>query len=69
MAVTQADVDALETAVNSGILTVTFDGPPRRSLTYQSLDAMRARLAEMKGQVARTAGGVSYVRVATGKGV
>lgn len=45
---TQADVDTLAAAVGSGVLTVTYDGPPRRSITYQSLEAMRALLAAMR---------------------
>ncbi len=51
-----SDVTTLKAAVASGILTVTYDGPPRRSITYQSLDAMRALLAEMQADVARSAG-------------
>ena len=66
---TQADVDALKTAVGSGVLTVTYDGPPRRSITYQSLDAMRALLSSMQADVAATAGDVSYRLMTTRKGV
>jgi hypothetical protein len=65
---TQTDVDALKAAVASGILTVTYDGPPRRSITYQSLDAMRGLLASMQQEVAAAAGGVSYRLIATRKG-
>jgi hypothetical protein len=65
---TQADVDQLKAAVASGILTVTYDGPPRRSITYQSLDAMRGLLASMQQEVAAAAGGVSYRLIATRKG-
>jgi hypothetical protein len=45
---TQAEIDALRAAVASGVLQVVYDGPPRRSVTYQSLDAMRSLLATME---------------------
>lgn len=53
---TQADIDALKAAVASGILTVSYSGPPARTITYQSLDAMRALLAEMVADVGSEAG-------------
>lgn len=65
---TQADVDALKSAVASGVLTVSFDGPPRRTITYQSLDAMRSLLASMQADVARQSGGASYTLISTSKG-
>jgi len=65
---TQADVDALKAAVGSGVLTVTYDGPPRRSVTYQSLESMRALLASMAGDLAQQAGKTSYTLAATRKG-
>jgi len=67
---TQVDVDALKAAVASGVLAVSYDGPPRRSVTYQSLEQMRALLAEMVSSVA-TAGGatVTYRLAATRKGL
>jgi hypothetical protein len=45
MAWTEAQREALATAIASGVLTVTFNG---RSTTYQSLEQMRALLAEME---------------------
>lgn len=66
---TQADVDTLKAAVASGVLQVTFDGPPRRSITYQSLAEMRALLAEMQAAVNRPAGRASFVLVSTSKGL
>lgn len=48
---TQAHVDALQKAIASGVLTVTYDGPPRRSITYQSIDAMLKVLALANRQV------------------
>lgn len=65
----QADIDALKSAVASGVLTVQYDGPPRRSITYQSLDSMRSLLASMQQDVARSNGGVSYRLASTRKGV
>ena len=44
---TQADVDALKAAIVSGVLTVTYSGPPARTITYQSSQAMRDLLAEI----------------------
>ena len=48
---TDEDREALKLAIKGGILTVTYDGPPRRSITYQSLSEMRALLADMNRQV------------------
>lgn len=53
---TQQDIDALKLALKSGILTVSYDGPPRRMITYQSLEAMRELLAEMIADVGDEAG-------------
>lgn len=52
----QADIDALKAAIASGILTVRYDGPPGRTITYQSLAEMRSLLAEMVAEVAGEAG-------------
>lgn len=62
---TEADIQRLKEAVASGILTVRYDGPPGRTITYQSLGEMRALLAEMQRQVK---GGTPYRLVATRKG-
>lgn len=51
---TQADIDKLKKAIASGVLSVSFAGPPQRSITYQSLADMRALLAEMTSSVAGT---------------
>jgi hypothetical protein len=67
---TQTDVDALKAAVASGILTVSYDGPPKRTMTFQSLDAMRSLLASMVQDVARQGGQTSSYRLAaTRKGL
>ena len=66
---TQAERDTLKAAIASGVLSVTYDGPPRRSVTYQSLDAMRTLLAEMDASIARTGGRKSYTLASTRKGL
>jgi hypothetical protein len=67
---TQADVDSLKAAVASGVLTVRYDGPPGRTITYQSLAEMRSLLASMQQDVARAAGqAASYRLASTRKGV
>lgn len=48
---TQDDIDGLKAAIRSGVLSVTYSGPPSRTVTYQSLSAMRALLAEMIAEV------------------
>ena len=48
---TQSDIDTLKAAIVSGVLTVDYAGPPRRSITYQSLAAMREQLAAMVAEV------------------
>lgn len=49
MAYTQADVDALEAAIKSGVLRSRVAD---RETTFRSLDEMNATLREMKRQVA-----------------
>lgn len=51
---TQADIDNLRAAVATGVLSVSYDGPPRRMITYHSLSEMRSLLAEMERQVSGT---------------
>lgn len=48
---TQADIDRLKEAVARGVSSVTYDGPPRRTVQYQSLSEMRRLLASMNRQV------------------
>lgn len=45
---TQAEIDALKAAVASGVQTVTYSD---RTVTYQSLEDMRALLATMEQSV------------------
>ncbi len=44
---TQADIDTLRESIASGVLSVSYAGPPSRSVTYHSLAEMRSLLAEM----------------------
>lgn len=62
---TEAEIDRLRAAVASGVLTVVFDGPPRRQVTYQSLDAMRSLLASMTASASAAPG---YIIATTRKG-
>ena len=67
---TQADVDALKTAAASGILTVRYDGPPARMITYQSLRDMQRQIVLMEQELARSSGTTStYTFAATRKGL
>jgi hypothetical protein len=66
---TQTDVDNLKASISTGILTVSYDGPPRRLVTYQSLSEMRSLLAAMQQDVAASAGKSSYVLAGHRKGV
>lgn len=51
----QADIDTLRSALASGVLTVTYDGPPKRSITYQSRADMQSVLAQAVAEVNGTA--------------
>lgn len=62
---TQSDIDKLKAAVASGVLSVSYDGPPKRQVTYQSLRDMRDLLAEMRREVN---GGDTFRLAATSKG-
>ena len=67
---TQAEVDTLKAAVASGVLTVSYDGPPKRMITYQSLAEMRDLLDEMTASVDTEAGTRTKIRrVITNKGL
>lgn len=62
---TAEDIATLKKAVASGVLSVTYAGPPSRSITYQSLDAMRNLLASMAGSQPDV---IKYRRAAFSKG-
>lgn len=65
---TAEDVTTLKTAIASGVLTVRYDGPPARSVTYQNLREMLALLHEMETTIAVEAGESTYRLMATRKG-
>jgi len=68
MAWTQEDIDKLKAAIATGVLTVVYDGPPRRQVTYQSTDSMLKALGAMQGEVDATAGTSSVIRTAYNRG-
>ena len=61
---TQTDIDKLKAAIAGGVLSVRYDGPPGRTITYQSLSEMRKLLAEMIASVATAAGTRTTTRLA-----
>lgn len=63
---TQADIDTLRAAIATGVLSVSYAGPPQRSITYQSTSAMLQALALMERAVNGT---TSYRRAVTRKGL
>lgn len=70
MAYTQTQLDQLEAAIASGVLTVKYSagsGQPAREQTYQSLDAMRALRTQMIRELG--GGGATYRLAATRKGL
>lgn len=62
---TDADIETLKAAIASGVLSVSYAGPPQRSVTYQNLSEMRKLLAEMVRDVKGT---VTHRRVKFSKG-
>lgn len=67
---TEDEIAALKAAVASGVLSVTYNGPPARTVTYQSLEAMRDLLAEMVADVGNDSGERRRYRLAsTNKGL
>jgi hypothetical protein len=68
VAVTQAQIDALKAARNSGALRVSYEG---KSTEYRSLADMDAIISDMEGELATTTTAVPRVRqlyVTTDKG-
>lgn len=61
MAWTQADIDALKTALKSGVLTVRYKD---RQKTYRSLAEMTELLRMMENEVQGPGQNVSYVEFA-----
>jgi hypothetical protein len=62
---TQADIDKLRAAIATGALSVSYAGPPARSITYRSMDDMLKALAMMERSVN---GGTPYRLAKTRKG-
>ena len=66
---TQTDADTLKAAIATGVLTVRYDGPPARQVTYHSMAEMRSLLSSMLQDIAAQSGAVtSYTLAATRKG-
>lgn len=61
MAVTQADIDALEKVLASGVLTVRYQD---RTVTYQTTESMQKELARMKCDLAAASGTTGNQRFA-----
>lgn len=53
MALTQADLDALETALATGQKTVKYDG---REVTFRDVGELKAAIAYVKGELDAAAG-------------
>jgi hypothetical protein len=68
MAWTQGDVDKLDVAIASGVQSVTFDGPPRRTVTYQTTSDMLKARAIMVAEVAKAGGRTNIRYLSTSKG-
>lgn len=67
---TQADYDSLKASVATGVLSVRYDGPPGRTIVYQSLAEMRSLLAEMQVSLQTAADTYSpYRLIGTNKGL
>lgn len=62
---TTDEIASLRAAVASGVLTVSYAGPPARTVTYQSLSEMRKLLATMQSQ---GASGVTHRNAAVSRG-
>ncbi len=69
MAWTQSDVDALHSAIASGVLSVRYAGPPMREVVYQSIDAMLKALAIAQQAVNRAAGAKGFSLASHSKGL
>lgn len=61
---TQADIDSVKAALAQGVLTVSYAGPPARSVMYQSTGQLMALLASMVDDVNTTSGTRTRYRLA-----
>jgi len=66
---TQTDIDTLKAAIASGIMSVSYSGPPSRSVTYQSTASMLEALSLMQSEVNASSGGKPYRLATTRKGL
>lgn len=67
MAWTQADIDALKSLIATGAESVSYGGPPARSMTARPLDEMLQLLALMQAEVNATNGTATTYRLAATK--
>lgn len=65
MAWTQADIDALKSLIATGAQSISYGGPPARSMTARSLDEMLQLLAMMEQEVNGSNGTTTNYRLAT----
>lgn len=56
MAWTESDLAALEAAIASGVKSVSFAGPPARTVTYQDVGAMEKARDVMRREIAAASG-------------
>ncbi len=63
VATLQAQLDALRRAYRSGAHSVSYDG---KSITYRSLDEMRAAIASIEAELGVRRGRVVVVRTSKG---
>jgi hypothetical protein len=69
IAALEAQILALSTAIASGVQSVTYAGPPQRSVTYQSAGDMLKALARLERQLAvGTTGAPTFRRAHTRSG-
>ncbi len=70
MAYTQSDVDKLQAAISSGVQSIHFDGPPARTVTFQSAAELAQALKDARADVARAANapGTTYRLAKTKRG-
>lgn len=54
MAWSETSIAELEAAIASGVLMVTYSGPPSRQVQYQSTSEMLKALAQMRAEVRST---------------
>lgn len=68
MSVTQADLDALDRMIASGVISTTYDG---KRVEYRSMNELREARASLAAQLATSAGTppVTHYNPAFSKGV